>query len=146
MVRDLVALDGVGAAVAGHAAKQRFRLGRGRVGARRLAAAGGDIEHHHAAVGRVIDVTGGIGAEKIGLGAGGNFLPHGRDKLPGPDQALARIVIFHLRSFNGSGRRGGKLRAARDALAGVQGERAAAVFPVRTHGRAADGAIDQLPS
>src|SRR6478609_381157 len=60
VVRDLVAVDRVGAAIAGHAAEQGFRLRRRRVGSRRLAAAVPDIEHHHAAVGRVIDVTGGM--------------------------------------------------------------------------------------
>src|SRR5215813_4404279 len=48
---DLVAVDGVGAAVAGHAAKQRFHFRGGRLRSGGLAAATSHGEHEHAAIG-----------------------------------------------------------------------------------------------
>ena len=90
---DLVAVDGVGAAIAGHAAKQRFDLRGGRLRSGGLAAAAPHGEHEHAPVGAVVDVADGIGPQKLGLGAGGNFLAHRRDELPGADEMLAGGII-----------------------------------------------------
>src|SRR5262249_20827497 len=39
------------------------------------------------------------------LGAGGDFLAHRRDQLPGADETLARGIIGHAASFNASPRR-----------------------------------------
>jgi hypothetical protein len=102
---DLVAVDGVGAAIAGHAAKQRFDLRGGRLRSGGLAAAAPHGEHEHAPVGAVVDVADRTGPQKLGLGARGNFLAHRRDELPGADEMLAGGIIGHAASFNASPRR-----------------------------------------
>src|SRR5712691_7758948 len=109
VVGDLVAVDRVGAAVAGHAAKERLRLRRGRLRSRGLAAAAADVEHQHAPVGRIVDVAGRVGPEEVGFDAGGKLLAYCRYELPGADEVLAGGVIGHGRSFSPS-RRGGKVR------------------------------------
>src|ERR1700730_13227790 len=105
MMGDLVAVDAVGPAIAGHAAKQRFDLRGGRLRPRGLVAAARPGEHQHAPVGAVVDVADRIGTQKLGLGAGGNFLAYRRDELPGAEEMLARGIIGHVASFNASPRR-----------------------------------------
>src|SRR5215471_11605939 len=67
MMGDLIAVDAVGAAIAGHAAKQRFHLCRRRLRSPGLAAAAPHGEHQHAPVGAVVDVADRVGPKKLGL-------------------------------------------------------------------------------
>src|SRR5262245_35373513 len=122
---DLVAVDGIGAAVAGHAAKQRFHLRRRRLRAGGLAAAAPHGEHEHAPVGAVVDVADRVGPQKLGLGAGGNFLAHRRNELPGADEMLAGGIVGHVASFNASPRRS-KVPLGRRGEYGAAGDRLAA--------------------
>ena len=82
---------------------------------RRAAAPHG--EHQHAPVGAIVDVADRVGPQKLGLGAGGNFLAHRRDELPGADEMLAGGIVGHVASFNASPRRS-KVRHDADAKFG----------------------------
>src|SRR5262249_35260439 len=60
-----------------------------------------------------------VGPQKLGLGAGGNFLAHRRDELPGADEMLAGGIVGHAARFNASPRRSkGRLAKTQARYAG----------------------------
>jgi hypothetical protein len=154
---DLVAVDRVGAAVAGHAAKQRFHLRGRRLGPYGLAAVARDGEHQHASIGAVVDVADRVRSQKFGLCPRGNFLAHSRDQLPGAEKMLASLVVCHAASFSAARRwrkarlealdhrderlRNSKAWQRNDALQAIV---ARLIAPTSEHKRSADGAANHL--
>src|SRR5262249_60694214 len=61
--------------------------------------------------------------QKLGLGAGGNFLAHRRDELPDADEMLAGGIVGHVASFNASPRRSKVPLAKREARCGGRSPR-----------------------
>jgi hypothetical protein len=95
VMRDLVAVDGVGAGIGEHAPEQFDSLLRRSDRPRRLFAVAARVDHEHPPVRRVVDEAGRVRAEIIGLFASRDIFVDDRDQFPGPDQARARGIVTH---------------------------------------------------
>src|SRR5262249_1871651 len=89
VVRDLVTVHRVGAAVAEQTFEQRLGFRGGRDCAGRLRAIAPHLDDPPAAVGAVPEGADRIGPKEVRFLSGGGVLVDGGDELPGPDQAFA---------------------------------------------------------